>query len=176
MRVVEEWEISSIFLNVLLKFGDQAQVFEESSGFRQGCQQPDGSFGMWKPALRHSIDVPDPKYVLWLPPEICYQLMYVEPSGRLSPRDPWSYRQTGVEHKYFSQSNRNSIILLNPKAESRAENRFEQHACSVERHALAMHPMHTHLVIVSVYMTYWQEYLESLAASLQDIVRPSVLF
>jgi len=35
-----------MFLDVVLKFGDQAQIFEESSGFRQAIQQPDGSFGM----------------------------------------------------------------------------------------------------------------------------------
>jgi len=45
MKVVRYWKISSIFLDVLLKFGDQEQVFEESSGFRQAFQSPDGSYG-----------------------------------------------------------------------------------------------------------------------------------
>ena len=46
MQVLAKWSVSAMFLDVVLKFGDQAQIFEESSGFRQAVQQPDGSFGM----------------------------------------------------------------------------------------------------------------------------------
>lgn len=45
MKVIEEWAVSAMFLDVLLKFGDQPKVFEESSGFRQATQNPEGSFG-----------------------------------------------------------------------------------------------------------------------------------
>lgn len=45
MTAIERWHISSMFIDVLLKFGDQPQVFQESSGFRQSYQAADGSFG-----------------------------------------------------------------------------------------------------------------------------------
>ena len=34
-----------MFVDVLLKFGNQPRVFEESSGFRQTVQDINGSFG-----------------------------------------------------------------------------------------------------------------------------------
>lgn len=45
LKVIKHWQISSMFIDVLLKFGDQPQVFQESSGFRQLYQAVDGSFG-----------------------------------------------------------------------------------------------------------------------------------
>jgi hypothetical protein len=45
LTVIKKWQISSMFVDVLLKFGDQPQVFQESSGFRQLCQSRDQSFG-----------------------------------------------------------------------------------------------------------------------------------
>ncbi|RYO54920.1 hypothetical protein AA0116_g9310 [Alternaria tenuissima] len=44
LTVIKTWQISSMFVDVLLKFGDQPQVFQESSGFRQLCQSRDQSF------------------------------------------------------------------------------------------------------------------------------------
>jgi hypothetical protein len=103
--------------------------------------------------------------------ELCYQFMYVEPSGRPHPRDPWSFRQTGVEHRYESTTNRNLIVLLHNNDESSAQERLEKHANSSERYALAAHPLNVHLVIISSYMVHWQDHIENLARSLQDIVR-----
>ncbi|KAF2708726.1 hypothetical protein K504DRAFT_534314 [Pleomassaria siparia CBS 279.74] len=145
MSVITQWSISAMFLDILLKFGDQPQVFEESSGFRQVSQQEDGSF------------------------ELCYQFMYVEPSGRQPPRDIWSFRQTGVGHKYERSVNRNTIVLLHNNDESTAQARLEKHATCQERFALAAHPLNVHLVIVSSYVVHWQDHIESLARSLQDI-------
>jgi len=45
LTVLKNWQISSMFVDVLLKFGDQPQIFHESSGFRQLFQSVDGSFG-----------------------------------------------------------------------------------------------------------------------------------
>ena len=96
--------------------------------------------------------------------------MYVEPSGRPSPRDPWSFRQTGVEHRYEPDTNRSYIILLHPKEESAAQERLEDHASSSSRFALASHPLNVHLVILSSYLVHWQSHIESLAETLSDIV------
>ena len=46
LTVLRSWQISSMFVDVLLKFGDQPQIFQESSGFRQSLQSVDQSFGM----------------------------------------------------------------------------------------------------------------------------------
>jgi Mg2+ and Co2+ transporter CorA len=147
MRVMEKWGISAMFFDVLLKFGDQEQVFEASSGFRQASHLANGSF------------------------ELCYQLMYVEPSGRVAPRDPWSYRQTGIAHKYESETNSNLIVMLNPKESSAAQSRLEKHANSPKRERLAGHPLNVHLVILSSYLAHWQDYIESLAQALEEIQR-----
>jgi len=45
LTVLRSWQISSMFVDVLLKFGDQPQIFQESSGFRQSIQSLDQSFG-----------------------------------------------------------------------------------------------------------------------------------
>jgi len=44
-RVIQNWEVSGMFLDVLQKFGDQPQIFQESSGARQLFMEDDGSFG-----------------------------------------------------------------------------------------------------------------------------------
>jgi hypothetical protein len=100
--------------------------------------------------------------------------MYVEPSGRQHPRDPWSFRQTGVEHIYESATKRNWIVLLNNNDESSAQERLENYANSAQRYTLAAHPLNVHLVILSTYMVHWQEHIESLARSLQDIVSMAI--
>lgn len=45
MNTLSECEVKPMFLDVLLKFGDQEAIFEESSGFREAYQQTNGSFG-----------------------------------------------------------------------------------------------------------------------------------
>lgn len=45
MNTLSECEVKPMFLDVVLKFGDQEAIFEESSGFRETYQQANGSFG-----------------------------------------------------------------------------------------------------------------------------------
>jgi hypothetical protein len=45
LRTMEDCQVPPMFLDVIKKVGNQPQVFEESSGFRQACQSADGSFG-----------------------------------------------------------------------------------------------------------------------------------
>ena len=96
--------------------------------------------------------------------------MYVEPSGRRVPRDPWSIRQTGVDHKYESNTNRSAILLLHAKENAMAQEMLETHADSQNRIELASHPLNTHLVIISSNMVHWQPHIEFLAEGLADIV------
>ncbi|KAF2809485.1 uncharacterized protein BDZ99DRAFT_531837 [Mytilinidion resinicola] len=145
MAVTTNWAISGMFFDVLLKFGYQPQIFEESSGFRQALKESDGSF------------------------ELCYQLMYVEPSGRPTDRDQWSFRQTGVYQKHSMKTRQSKCILLHSNDEPALQKRLEKHAESPEKLALARHPMNVHLVVLSTYIVHWQDYIESMAKSLQDI-------
>lgn len=96
--------------------------------------------------------------------------MYIEPSGRACPRDPWSFRQTGVQHKYNNKTNQSTIILLHPNRESVVQGKLEALAESTDRQALAAHPLNVHLVIIDSYMAHWQDHMESLAESLHEIV------
>ncbi|KAF2182449.1 hypothetical protein K469DRAFT_636798 [Zopfia rhizophila CBS 207.26] len=144
-KVLQEWRVAAMFFDVLLKFGNQPQVFEESSGFKQACQQPNGSF------------------------ELSYQLMYVEPSGRELPRDQWSFRQTGVYHRYCRDGDTSQVVLLHPRNRSLAQGRLEGYAQSMDRHTLDGHPMNLHLVIISSYIIHWQDHNETLAKELESI-------
>jgi hypothetical protein len=99
--------------------------------------------------------------------------MYVEPSGRVYPRDPWSFRQTGVQHKYNNKTNQSTIILLHPNDESVAQGKLEAFTEPTDRQVLAAHPLSVHLVIIDSYMAHWQGHMESLAQSLHDIVGDS---
>jgi hypothetical protein len=96
--------------------------------------------------------------------------MYVERSGRPTGRDPWSFRQTGVFHRFTGAQNGNFFILLHPKSKPMAQKRLELWASSPQRHSLAQHPMNVHLIVLSSYMTYWPEQIESLAGALADAV------
>lgn len=97
--------------------------------------------------------------------------MYVERNGRSAPRDPWSYRQTGNYHKFNATKSCSQIVLLHPNNEAIAQTRLEGHAESPWTADLANHPLNVHLVIISSYLVNWQEYVESIATELEQIVR-----
>jgi hypothetical protein len=97
--------------------------------------------------------------------------MYVERNGRPAPRDPWSYRQTGSYQKFNAAKRCSQIVLLHPNNEAISQTRLAGHAESLWRSDLANHPLNVHLVIVSSYLVNWQEYIESLASELEQIVR-----
>ena len=60
--------------------------------------------------------------------------------------------------------------MLHPNEHSSAQQRLEAFASSLERRSLAEHPMNVHLVAISSYLVHWQEHIESLAKSLEEIV------
>lgn len=102
---------------------------------------------------------------------LCYQLLYIEPNGRPSPKDPWSLRQTGVYQKYSRSGNCTFGTLLHPNSNSVAQTRLETAAeTRNENHGLREHPLNMHLIILSSYFNHWQAYIESLAAEVGKIV------
>ncbi|KAI8933033.1 hypothetical protein NX059_009682 [Plenodomus lindquistii] len=147
LGVIRNCCISSMFIDVLLKFGDQPQVFEESSGFRQSCHATDGSF------------------------ELCYQLMYIEPNGKKPPRNPRSFRQTGVYHKSSAANCVNEVVLIHPNNEAAAQRNLEDLAENGCHTMLAEHPLNIHLLIITTYMAHWQDHNEGLASELEQMRR-----
>jgi hypothetical protein len=95
--------------------------------------------------------------------------MYVERNGKQLPRDPWSFRQTGVVHKYSAMKGTSQVILLHPNSEALAQIKLKDHAES-HHSAMAEHPLNMHLIIISLYLTNWQDHLEFLASELEHIV------
>jgi hypothetical protein len=95
--------------------------------------------------------------------------MYVEPNGKTLPRDPWSFRQTGVYHKSLAANSVNRVVMLHPNSEAVAQIKLEtfEHATKAD---LAKHPLNVHLLIVSTYLIHWQDYIESLASDLEQLV------
>lgn len=45
LNIIQSWSVGSMFTDMISKFGDQPQIFDESSGFRQFYRQSDGSWG-----------------------------------------------------------------------------------------------------------------------------------
>lgn len=97
--------------------------------------------------------------------------MYIEPNRRRPPKDPWSFRQTGVYHKSSKANNVNKVLLIHPTDESAAETKIEGLVSSSHKAALTRHPLHIHLLILSSYLFHWQDYIESKADELEQIVR-----
>ena len=97
--------------------------------------------------------------------------MYIEPSGRVAGRDPWSYRQTGVYHRYDRANDNNTFLMLHPKRESNIQKLVESYIqLPVENQSLVGHPLNMHLIVLYSSSRHWQGYIESLAESLADIV------
>ena len=97
--------------------------------------------------------------------------MYVEPNGKQLPRDPWSFRQTGVYHKFTATTKRSWIVLLHPNDHAIAQSRLEKCIDATRETTLAKHPLNVHLVVISSYLIHWQAHTESLASELEHIVR-----
>jgi hypothetical protein len=95
--------------------------------------------------------------------------MYIEPNGKTPPRDPWSFRQTGVYHKSSAANSVNQVVILHPNSEAVVQTNLEacEHATNL---VLAKHPLNVHLMIVSTYLVHWQDYIESLASELEQLV------
>lgn len=96
--------------------------------------------------------------------------MYVELNGKRAPRDPWSFRQTGVYHKFSAANNSSQIILLHLNNEAVAQSKLEAFAHSACKIELTQHPLNVHMVIISAYLMNYQEHIESLADELEQIV------
>lgn len=99
--------------------------------------------------------------------------MYVELNGKQPPHEPWSFRQTGVYHKYKASSKDNRAIILHPNDAAQAQARLKSFVHPTQPSKLAEHPLNIHLVIISTYLVHWHKYIENLASELEQIVRPS---
>lgn len=103
--------------------------------------------------------------------DLCYQLMYVEPSGRPPGRDPWSIRQTGVYHRWDASVDVNLFILLHPRHSPPVQEKLENLAHKPdERDALVEHPLNVHIVLLTSCLSFWQAYIQDLAKKLSDYV------
>lgn len=96
--------------------------------------------------------------------------MYVEHNGKEGAGDHWSFRQTGNFHRFCARNNRNWVILLHPKDNAIAQKRLEAFTEFSLEADLAQHPLNTHLVVISSYLSNWQDHIESLAGELEQIV------
>lgn len=93
--------------------------------------------------------------------ELCYNLRYVQKSGRET--HPWSVRQMGVYQKFDFNESSSTWIFLQP-------------TCQVKRLAIAMpnqrtrHPLDTHISILSSTTEAWRWYLKELDQTIRSLV------
>jgi hypothetical protein len=96
--------------------------------------------------------------------------MYVERNGRRPPRDIWSFRQTGVIHKFSAGDCSSQVVIIHPNDEAVAQTKLEALAESSHRAQVTQHPLNVHLVIIWSYLSNWQDHVESLASDLEQMV------
>lgn len=123
--------------------------------------------------MGHSVSLSQITHVgeLTRPVVLCYQFLYIQPNGRLPPKDPWSLRQVGVYHRYSTADCRSFSILLHPESTAVAQTRLETIVeQSSNRQLLQEHPLNVHLIILSSYTNFWQAYIEQLARKVGHIV------
>jgi len=96
--------------------------------------------------------------------------MYIERNGRRPPRDIWSFRQTGVTHKFSSDRCSSQVVVIHPNDETVVQSKLEAMAESSNTAQLTQHPLAIHLFILLSYLANWEDYLESLASDLEQSV------
>ncbi|KAF1349799.1 hypothetical protein BDV97DRAFT_175555 [Delphinella strobiligena] len=145
LQILYHCHVTPNFLDVLLKFGDQPQVFHESSLCNSLSKSGDGSYN------------------------VCYTLVYMEPNGRRAPKDPFSQRQTGVFHRYKPGDKSNFVILLHPMENSRAQQRLESLSERERGNRASQSPLDIHMLVLSSYLNNWRAYIESLADQSKEL-------
>ena len=88
-------------------------------------------------------------------------LKYPENNGRSDGANPWSNRQTGVYQSFDSETQTTLWILLNPKAQSAADNRIKDLFSAGADGFLRLQGQRplVGLIVLSSYMLNWRTYM-----------------
>ena len=96
--------------------------------------------------------------------EICYNLRHVQLHGR-SKRDPWSFRNFAVYHRYSTSKKSMWIFIGLPKS---MEDHLE-HILS-DSGLTGPHPLLLHSYLLTASLKSWRWYFNHLEEQLQEIV------
>ncbi|KAJ0108127.1 hypothetical protein J7T55_007246 [Diaporthe amygdali] len=92
---------------------------------------------------------------------ICYNIRYFERHGRALD-DPWSCRQSAIHVKVSISTRKASSVIV------QAPEEFHKEVSTVldENH---VHPLHIHLIYLSISLKTWRDYLNHIADRLRDL-------
>jgi hypothetical protein len=102
--------------------------------------------------------------------ECAYILKYMEFTNRGSGKEPWSFRQTAVYHRYKPPKYKNCSTWILVGASSRAEVRLDRYTRSIPNIQDA-NPFEIHLIFVDTVLTSWRPYIADLTKDIQQQVR-----
>jgi hypothetical protein len=95
----------------------------------------------------------------------------MEPNYRRKGKEGWSLRQTGVYHRYESNTKSSTCFLMHPREESTAQNqlnaRFDADGATS---LLKNDPLDFHVLLLSSYFENWQLYLNELTKEFKPLV------
>ena len=110
---------------------------------------------------------------------MCYELHYVEKSDR-GHGSSWAKRRIGVYHKFRSEDQHDSAIVLHTGRNSRAHQRFiSSESIGHEDRGLSLGPQRpflVHSLVLSSFLRNWRWYLDELSgqcAKFVSKIRPS---
>lgn len=99
--------------------------------------------------------------------ECAYILKYMEFTNRGSGKEPWSFRQTAVYHRYKPPKYKNCSTWILVGASSRAEVRLDRYTRSIPNIQDA-NPFEIHLIFVDTVLTSWRPYIADLTKDIQQ--------
>ncbi|KAF2140220.1 uncharacterized protein K452DRAFT_53018 [Aplosporella prunicola CBS 121167] len=144
------FDISSIFLDVLLGIHSEGRVSEEAYGntFYNKSVPSEG---------KRSFD-------------IAYQLKYAEANTH-HQGFPWSFRNTEVYHRFSSTQDeiQSSCLVFHPMECSKGEQRLYAETVDATRWSrMQRNPLRLHIVLVCTYVDNWRAVLAHLGKRYQD--------
>ncbi|KAK0631511.1 hypothetical protein B0T14DRAFT_4413 [Immersiella caudata] len=90
--------------------------------------------------------------------EISYSIKYPEYKPT---EDKWVIRQSGIWHRYDSQTSQSTYLLLSPTPDSRAHRQAEEWLLSPEQNA-ENEPFWLHRILFAAYLPAWRQYIAAL--------------
>jgi hypothetical protein len=99
--------------------------------------------------------------------ELGYNLKYVAPHGRTFPKDPFSIRETGIYHRFDSETQESIWIFMQASdaLKDRLRRTYERSNDTVPMNQFLMHASIFHSV-----SEYWRDYLVYLEDTFSKLV------
>jgi hypothetical protein len=179
-KLISYYSVSPAFLKTIASFGIRTSEVDRSIGpFCCHISTPQESPSNGHPNSYGELS--DSYAFHWIHPlikpiELHYVLRYVEKNGR-SLSDPWSMRKMAISHTFMIQRRTSAFVVIHASEKLRertAARRSQEVVGSQGLAAAEASAASNHLVILSIAMENWEDYLEHLFAEFKERVSCSL--